>query len=59
MLMHRWTLEKTAEGYKQTQEHTPFLHPFDQPALCSQLQSHVSPFFLAWNAGKEAGGNRL
>ncbi len=51
--MHRWTLEKTAEGYKQTQEHTHFLYPFDQPELRKQLQSHVSPFCLAWNAGKK------
>ncbi|PBK92901.1 hypothetical protein ARMGADRAFT_1012615 [Armillaria gallica] len=51
--LHRWTLEKSGEGYKQTQEHTHFLHPFDQPELRNELQSHVSPFCLAWNAGKK------
>ncbi|KAK0228864.1 hypothetical protein IW262DRAFT_1490820 [Armillaria fumosa] len=51
--VHRWSLENSVEGYKQTQEHTHFPHPFDQPALRNELQSHVSPFCLAWNAGKK------
>ncbi|KAK0431504.1 uncharacterized protein EV420DRAFT_1656560 [Desarmillaria tabescens] len=52
-LVSRWTLQQSEEGYKQTQERTDFFYPFDQPELRNHLQSHVSPFCLAWNAGKK------
>ncbi|KAK0211062.1 hypothetical protein DFS33DRAFT_348659 [Desarmillaria ectypa] len=52
-IVSRWTLQRSKEGYEQGKGRLDFLYSFDQPLLRNQLQSHVSPFCLAWNAGKK------